>query len=184
MKTEETILGEFKIFEVDHDFTFRGEEFKKGERLEVTAEDARELLGVRTLATFDDSRLSVQAGRMTGGCFTLERCKDGAHRVSFWNRSYLESDPWVRVRFEEDAHGLAKKGDIRRLRLSDAREREHRYQDSGPRLPGQPPARITILEPRPRPNMSPEEVRERQAAVAAGLAKERDGWVSSAFKRI
>jgi hypothetical protein len=191
MKTEEqTIPGEMKIFEVDHEFTFRGEKFTKGERLEVSADDAKQLMSLRVLTAFGDSKLHVPAGRLTGvGNYTLERCPDGAHKMSLWHKSYLESDDWVKVEFLEDVHGWGiKAGDRRRLRRSDALERPHKYINSPAPSPSQAmppsPARILILEPRPRPTMTPEERAEREAAVMAGLERERsDGWVSG-LKRI
>jgi hypothetical protein len=185
-ETEQTTLGEMKVFEVDHPFTFRGESFKAGERLEVTAEDAKALMSVRTHVTIDGSKLHVLAGRVVGGLYTLERCPDGAHKISFWHRSYSDTDdPWVTVEFLEDVHLLAIAGDRRRLRRSDALQFQHRYQDTSPNASTYHAARIVIHEPRPRPAMSAEESAARSAAVMAGRAKDRsDGWTLGNFKRL
>jgi hypothetical protein len=184
--TEETVIpGELKRFEVDRDFLFRGESFKKGETLEVSAEDARQLMSLRVPFTDEDSKSKRYgyAGRMIGSYSTVERQSDGAHKLSFWHKSYSESDDWVLVEFLEDVHGWGVKvGNRRRLRRSDARDMEHTYINSPAPSPNQAPrlhpARILILEPRPRASMTQEESLARQAAVMAGQ-KNTDGWVSS-----
>jgi hypothetical protein len=100
---------------------------------------------------------------MIGGSFTVEPKFDGAHAITFWNKTYSETDDFVLVEFLEDVHGFSvKKGERRRLRRSDAREMRHEYTDSheGPQ-PAIPrwPATIKILEPRPRNTfLSPDEV--------------------------
>jgi hypothetical protein len=185
-ETEETVIpGELKQFICDRDFTFRGENFKSGEHLEVSAEDAKQLISLRTLGydAASQSKTVGPVGRMIGAYSTVERCSDGAHKLSFWHKSYSGSDDYVKVEFLEDIHGWGvRAGDFRRLRRSDAREMEHTYINSPARPPNQAPrlhpARILILEPRPRASMTAEESLARQAAVMAGQER-NDGWVSS-----
>jgi hypothetical protein len=176
-ETEQTILGEMKVFEVDHDFAWRGEHFKAGERLEVTSDDAKALMTLRTYATFDGNKFHVLAGRVVGGLYTLERCPDGAHKISFWHRSYSETDDWVLCEFLEEAHGIANIGDRRRLRRSDALQRNHRYIDTSTNASTYHGAVILICEKRPRTE-SQEESLARAAAVEAGMERANAGnWV-------
>jgi hypothetical protein len=183
-ETEQTIPGEMKVFEVDYDCIFRGERFTKGERLEVTSDTAKQLLTLRTVYRDGDSKFHVLAGRVVGGYFTLERCTDSAHKISFWHKKYSDSDDFVTVEFLEDVHGIANKGDRRRYRRSDALEVQHRYLDTNPAASSYHLARILICEPRPKPAISQEEALERAAAVEAGMERDRGGnWVLG-IKRI
>jgi hypothetical protein len=184
-QTERPILGEMKEFHVDYPFVFKGERFEAGEKLQVSSDVARQLMTLRTYATFDGSKFHVLAGRVVGGGFTVERCSDGIPKISFWHKKYSEEDDWVVVEYLEPVHGLANQGDRRRLRRSDALEVQHRYIDTNPAASSYHGARIKILENRPRPSISPEESRQRSELIEANMARAGgENWVLGGLKRI
>jgi len=168
------LRGEDKFIVAERNFNYQGRKVSAGETIQIDDDE-----------TIKDI-LNRRWGRLIGGCFSVDHMRDGFHRVTFWGRKYLEGEPFHKCQFLKGNH-IFPEGYKCRLRMSDIVEfPPFRYED----LP-EPAANCTrvitrdpvliICEPRPRPAIEPEELAERQEAVAAGRANE-NSWMSNTFK--
>jgi len=168
------LRGEEKFIIAERNFNYQGQKVSIGDRIRIDDDE-----------TIKDV-LQRRWARLEGGLFTVDHMRDGFHRVTFWGRKYIEGDRFYKCQFLKGNH-IFPEGYKCRLRMSDIVEfPPFRYED----LP-EPPVNCTrvltrdpvlmICEPRPRPNIEPEELAERAAAVEAGL-RQKDGWMSQLRK--
>jgi hypothetical protein len=171
-ETEPKLRGEDKFIVASRPFNYMGKMVSAGETIgPVEDETVKDILNRRW-------------GTMIGGAFTVDHVRDGYHRVTFWGRKYLETDRFYKCEVLK-ASSIFPAGYKCRLRMADIVEFTFRYQDPPtvpvnctPSIPAawREPV-LMICEPRPRPAIEPEELAERQLAVAEGMARDAESWM-------
>jgi hypothetical protein len=176
MKQAETVReklkGEERFFTCRWPFTYQGHKIEAGQQLGPLPEDV----------WLDLASRYQPYGQVQGGMLKVVEMEDNFHKITFTGRTYVEGERWYKVRFLNDG-GLFPKDYCCRLRISDIREYTNRvrYQNDAP-LPAHLQLALVICEDRVKPDISPEEARQRAADIEAGLAEQsRPSWMTPAL---